>query len=620
MKIRLKNSEDEGNGTVKVKKLIENLHEQLSVKNRNRIIMKILKRCIKICCFVVLVMSGLSSYGQPENDQYSLSKYTYLVIQYAKDPIKSGNASGFFVRKGKRLYLVTCFHVFTGFDSWSGNDKGPYDSIRVRYYDNEKRVQFFTIKSPSDGFDFRNFKEDPDIHFYEVTGSFLRNAIIYSIEKFIDIARQKKSFNSRQIISYQFSRSEDDVIAEQVKSIMRNYEFSSFRNTMFPNPSISDKVVFPSLIDQSENNIHISDLPVWASKLNNSLLGDQTLFKVDTGLFQSYLNTLNIEIFPIGSVKLGSQNTMPVLNDFSQWSSQNILPSIKSYGNSVINSDTSIFTFITTDTLLFTNYFAKKNNLFSSEKLGSLQISANVSNEEPIWSESFEKFISPLTSFAHQDSLSIFSNFGETSLISKNGYSISFDSIKNTYLTLQGQYKLSDEKANSLDFATFRVNDIFLNTIRQIDDLNSLVRDNSQNISFSLPQIKFTDIDQSNKEPFMHLSLQDVFAQVDFTLFPSVYYTAEAVDGATIGINDPKLYDNYFTSMPPSAPGGSGSPLFYLCKGTINNKQMEWIEFAGMQCANINRSTKYLLVQEIQPVATIILNADAIIQELDLLK
>lgn len=42
----------------------------------------------------------------------------------------------------------------------------------------------------------------------------------------------------------------------------------------------------------------------------------------------------------------------------------------------------------------------------------------------------------------------------------------------------------------------------------------------------------------------MHLSLQDVFAQVDFTLFPSVYYTAEAVDGATIGINDPKLYDN----------------------------------------------------------------------------
>lgn len=72
--------------------------------------------------------------------------------------------------------------------------------------------------------------------------------------------------------------------------------------------------------------------------------------------------------------------------------------------------------------------------------------------------------------------------------------------------------------------------------------------------------------------------------------------------------------------MPPSAPGGSGSPLFYLRKGTINYKQVEWIEFAGMQCANINRSTKYLLVQEIQPVATIILNADAIIQELDLLK
>jgi len=535
--------------------------------------------------------------------------------------MKSGNASGFFVRKGKRLYLVTCFHVFTGLDSWSGNDKGPYDSISVRYYDNEKRIQFFTIKSPSDGFDFRNFKQYPDIHFYEVTGSLPPNAIIYSIEKFIDIARQTKSFNSRQLISYQFSRSEDDVIAEQVKSIMRGYEFSSVRNTIFPNSSFSDKVVFPNLTDQSENNIHLSGLPVWTSNLNNSLLGDQTLFKVDTGLLQPYLNTLNKETFPIESMKLGLQNTVPVLNDFSLWSSQNILPSIKGYGNSVINSDTSIFTFITTDTLLFTSYFSKKDNLFSFEKSGPLQIiSANVNNKEPIWNESSEKFLSTITSFVHQDSLGIFTNFGETSLIGKNGYLTSFDSITNKYLNLQGQYKLSDEKTNRLDFAAFKLNDIFLNTIGQKDDLSFPVRDNSQYTPFSLPQIKFADIDQSNKEPFINLSLQDVFAQIDFTLFPPVYYTAETVDGAAIGINDPKLYDNYFTSMPPSAPGGSGSPLFYICKGTINNKQVEWIEFAGMQCANINRSTKYLLVQEIQPLATIILNADAIIQELDLLK
>jgi hypothetical protein len=477
--------------------------------------------------------------------------------------MESGNASGFFVRKNKRLYLVTCSHVFTGLDSWSGNDKGPYDSIKVRYYDNEERIQFFTIKSPSDGFDFMNFKQDPDIHFYEVTGSLSKNAMIYSIEKFIDIARQKKSFDSRQLISFQFSRSEDDVIAEQVKSIMRDYEFSPVRNTFFPNSSFSDKVVFPNLTDQSENNIQLNGIPIWTSNLNNSLLGEQTLFKVDT-----------------------------------------VLPSIKDYGNSVINSDTSIFTFIIRDTLLFTNYFSKKDNLSPFEKSEPLEInSANINNEEPIWNKSFEKLLSTITSSVHQDSLGILTNFGETSLIGKNGYLTNFDSI-----------------TNSLDFGAFKVNDSFLNTVWQKDELSSPVRNNSQYTPFLLPQIKFTDIDQLNKKPFIPPSLQDAFAQIDFTLFPPDYYTAEAVEGAAIGINDPKFYDNYFTIMPPSAPGGSGSPLFYICKGTINNKQVEWIEFAGMQCANINRSIKHLFLQEIQPLATIILKADTIIQELDLLK
>ncbi len=552
--------------------------------------MKILKKGREIYWCIVLILLCLSSYGQFKYD--SLSKYTYLLIQYAKDPAKSGSASCFFIRKDKKIYLFTCYHVFTGLDSWSGTNKGPYDSIQVRYYDNKNRAYFFTIKPPSEGFNFKNFIEEPDVYFYDVTELIPKNVLknLNSIEKFIDAEKQKKNYNSLQLISYQYTRSNNDIIAKQTESIKRNNEFSW---------------TYPNAWDQP--NILTSDykisIPFHEQQLNSSLL---------------YL--------PNENSKLDSENTLSIQNYFPSWRSNKILADNQSNENAltIINNSISIASpFITVDTL-FENYFNNKDYSFSFEKpepLKIISVNGDINELTVNYNKSFETLLSAFLSPVDQDTLRILPNSEEVFYINKNDYFFDFDSVRRKHSSWLGLYIPEDLKENTTNFDTPGDNDRFLNINEQSkNELVLSIPNTLQSTILLSPQNNLSDFKQVNILPFSPVSKRDIFAQIDFTLFSPSFYTASSIDGTAIGINDTQFYDNYFTATQPLALGGSGSPFFYVCKRTNNGSQVEWIEFGGMQCGLINESAEYLFFKITQPIATIILRADVIIRDLNLLK
>lgn len=112
----------------------------------------------RVAALIIILLLHYPSFSQKNIHNPSLSDYSYLLLLHAKDPSKSGNATAFFIRKNDKLYLITCFHVFTGLDNWSNQNKGPYDSISVRYYDSKNQVKYFTINNSDKSFSPRNFK------------------------------------------------------------------------------------------------------------------------------------------------------------------------------------------------------------------------------------------------------------------------------------------------------------------------------------------------------------------------------------------------------------------------------------------------------------------------------
>lgn len=130
--------------------------------------------------------------GVSVNKSYedTLAKYSYgLAVEKKDSPNTGGMATGFFIRNKKRIYLVSNYHVFTAQNTATKQSSGnKFDSISFFYQTINKIVRMYSInvekiiqKSVP-----IYYYEHPDLYVYDLTGKLPSDAVIYSIENFID--------------------------------------------------------------------------------------------------------------------------------------------------------------------------------------------------------------------------------------------------------------------------------------------------------------------------------------------------------------------------------------------------------------------------------------------------
>ena len=157
----------------------------------------------KLIGFLLAWLTALPLLAQNQND--SLKKYSYLLIQYNGQPDGAnyaatrgdelGTATGFFVRVKHRLFLVSNYHVITSVDVYK-KERYPdqFGTIKIRYYDRYNQVRYFPVdvdsirrSSPVISFD-----EYPDLYVIEIKG-FPKDAQLFSVEKILYTAKDPPS-------------------------------------------------------------------------------------------------------------------------------------------------------------------------------------------------------------------------------------------------------------------------------------------------------------------------------------------------------------------------------------------------------------------------------------------
>jgi hypothetical protein len=112
-------------------------------------------------------------------------KYSYVL--FLKNSQEGGNATGFFIKKGARIFLISNYHVFTSTDTrlkkWGPSQ---YDSLKFTYPAltdvGKGAVDLRNIyKTNGPIFDYQR----ADIYAYDVSNILKKDAIINSIEGYI---------------------------------------------------------------------------------------------------------------------------------------------------------------------------------------------------------------------------------------------------------------------------------------------------------------------------------------------------------------------------------------------------------------------------------------------------
>ncbi len=101
----------------------------------------------------------------------SLQKYTYLLAGiYNGKP--TGIASSFLTRFNAKLYIASCYHVFTCWETFNGGrETGCHDTILIRLINkNSQLPEFIPINISKISLDspFHYYYDSPDIYFYEL--------------------------------------------------------------------------------------------------------------------------------------------------------------------------------------------------------------------------------------------------------------------------------------------------------------------------------------------------------------------------------------------------------------------------------------------------------------------
>jgi len=123
------------------------------------------------------------------NINTKIQSYSYQLISYFNDDnnkLDSTIATGFFIRKNRRLFIVSNYHVFTGKFTILPKDSIKFDSIKITYVNHQLEVHHLTINVSRIVKNSRSFLyyEKPDIFCYDVTGKFPLDSIIRSVEVF----------------------------------------------------------------------------------------------------------------------------------------------------------------------------------------------------------------------------------------------------------------------------------------------------------------------------------------------------------------------------------------------------------------------------------------------------
>ena len=189
-----------------------------------------------IVSFALLIVSFSNSFSQKKvletnaTNGDEIKKYSYLVLQYPKstpndklNSLRESSATGFFIRAQGKLFFVTNYHVLTGVEGWNiafrSTFKNTYDSISIRYYDKTGKPQYYTIDCATVNNERKlvSFKDYPDVFVIEIEIKKMRNAIIYSIEKFLP--RQDLTAENIDAFSYQFSLSPGNNLSYQAEQL-----------------------------------------------------------------------------------------------------------------------------------------------------------------------------------------------------------------------------------------------------------------------------------------------------------------------------------------------------------------------------------------------------------------
>lgn len=149
-----------------------------------------------IKCFLIFIYYTSFVYQANGQDVDSLSKYSYFLFAPTKDigineagqkQNKSKMATVFFIRKNKRLYLVSAAHSILGLDYNNKFEKDFPDTFYLRLYKQNSTEMFdlkFSVTQLKSGIDTNFYKSHYDIIFYQMN---LPEFDVKSIENFIDI-------------------------------------------------------------------------------------------------------------------------------------------------------------------------------------------------------------------------------------------------------------------------------------------------------------------------------------------------------------------------------------------------------------------------------------------------
>jgi hypothetical protein len=172
---------------------------------------------MKLNLFLASIFIGLSAFCQPDPELDSLKKYSYLIIgasynpRYASDSPSlenmeiEGYATGFFLQKGKKLFLGSAYHVLTNYDVYNKRKTDlKIDFIILQYVDTTNRIRLrpIDIRFRTEKNDSIFFLDSADVHFIEFPYQ-IKDASIHTLNRLIYKKQKELPKNANQkIISF----------------------------------------------------------------------------------------------------------------------------------------------------------------------------------------------------------------------------------------------------------------------------------------------------------------------------------------------------------------------------------------------------------------------------------
>lgn len=169
---------------------------------------------VLLICLLIPFVSQLKS---QEHALDSLRKYSHLLVAYSYNPLSADDkpsatnmtaeyfGTGFFIRRGGRLFFASANHLLTGYDVYK-NEKidVKIDYLAIRYIDSSgKRAMFFVKVADVRNFTIpKSFLEEADANVLEIA-HFPTNSMIYSLEDLLYTNRPKaRKIDGSKLISY----------------------------------------------------------------------------------------------------------------------------------------------------------------------------------------------------------------------------------------------------------------------------------------------------------------------------------------------------------------------------------------------------------------------------------